>query len=231
MASETEDRLATELELLQSIYPDQASYAKKGRELTYTSEAGSVKLRLPDGYLDDALPEVVSASSGKQDLRDQVKERVQQCETGEEVLDAIINSFIELSEAVVTNTAAQENKTTAANTRNASDTKATVIVWLHHLLNTNKRKLALHPPASVSGITKPGYPGVLIYSGPAKDVHEHVDELKSQNWQAFQPRLEAEEEWVFKHGKGVIEVEAMKDIVADIGDARKDEFMEAMRMK
>lgn len=227
MTSEHDERVSTELELLQSIYPDQVVFTAKGRELTYTSTYGNLKLRLLDGYLQDSLPEVISASAGKQDLRDQVKQQVEQCVIGEEVLDAVINDFIELNSTSVSEEIASENTVTTAN----DDAKATIIVWLHHLLNTNKRKLALHPAASVSGITKPGYPGVLIYSGPAKDVQEHVNELKSQKWQAFQPRLETEDEWTFKHGKGVVEVEAMKDIVADIGDERKEEFMEAMRMK
>ena len=108
---------------------------------------------------------------------------------------------------------------------------ATVIVWLHHLLNTNKRKLALSPDPSVSGITKPGYPGVLMYSGPAKAVREHVNELKGQNWAAFQVRLEEAEAWEFSHGKGVREVEAMGDVVAAVGEARKAEFMQAMKIK
>lgn len=227
MTSQNDERLSMELELLQSIFPEQVVFIDKGRELNYTSEAGNLTLRLPDGYLQDSLPDVVSASAGKQDLRDEVKRRVQQRDVGEEVLDAIINDFIDLSKDSASDAATPQQYHNTA----ASDGTATIIVWLHHLLNTNKRKLALHPAASVSGITKPGYPGVLVYSGPAKDVHEHINELKSQNWQAFQSRLETEDEWFFKHGKGVVEVEAMKDIVAEIGDERKDEFMEAMRMK
>lgn len=80
-------------------------------------------------------------------------------------------------------------------------------------------------------MTKPGYPGVLVYSGLANAVHEHVDALKHLNWQAFQVRYESEEEWTFAHGAGVKEVEAMKDAVAEIGLERKERFMDAMRMK
>ena len=107
-----------------------------------------------------------------------------------------------------------------------------LIVWLHHLLNTNKRKQALSPSLpGVSGITKPGYPGVLIYSGSSEAVHEHVDALKQLNWQAFQVRYESDEAWTFTHGEGIKEVEAMKDVVAEVGSSNKDHFMEAMRMK
>jgi hypothetical protein len=76
------------------------------------------------------------------------------------------------------------------------DAKQTTIVWLHHLLNTNKRKLALSPTDhAVSGISKPGYSGVLIFSGPASGVKGHVNVLKQQNWTAFQIMYEDESEW------------------------------------
>ncbi|KAF2213435.1 hypothetical protein CERZMDRAFT_39129 [Cercospora zeae-maydis SCOH1-5] len=233
MSSEREERLATELELLGSMYPEQVTYTEKGREIAYTSGTGSLKLRLPDGYLEDSHPDVISASVGKQDIRDQMKQCIDRSEIGEEVLDAVINDFIDICET--SRHTGAEAAGTQVPSQAIADSSApqsfTVIIWLHHLLNTNKRKLALHPADTVSGITKPGYPGVLIYSGPTKDVQEHVNELKAQNWQAFQPRLESDEGWTFKHGRGVIEVEAMKDVVADLDDERKEEFLEAMRIK
>jgi hypothetical protein len=91
--------------------------------------------------------------------------------------------------------------------------------------------MALAPAASVSGVTKPGYPGVLVYSGPANAVREHVNELKGQNWAAFQVRMEADEAWEFAHGTGVKEVESMGDLVAEVGEARKEEFMQVMKIK
>lgn len=82
----------------------------------------------------------------------------------------------------------------------------TVIIWLHHLLATSKRKLALSPSvvnsnsnsnttttATISGMTKPGYPGVFIFSGPRDLVDSHVKELKSLNWQAFSKRYDSDE--------------------------------------
>lgn len=223
------ERLNTELELLHSIYPDRIKYHDKGRELSYTDEAASLKLRLPDGYLQDALPEVISASASKTDVRNEFKQSISSLIVGEEVLDSIFLSFNELCERK----AAQLDKSdiNTATPTGLSFAKATIIVWLHHLLNTNKRKQCLNPPSSVSGITKPGYPGVLIYSGPSQAVYEHVNELKGLNWAAFQVRLESEEEWSFRHGDGVVELEAMKDVVADIGDQRKELFLESMRMK
>ena len=150
---------------------------------------------------------------------------------GEEVLDAIVTAFIDLTVPQgAGESEAWPNDLKGA--RGEPEVKATVLVWLHHLLNTNKRKQALSPSSpEVCGITKPGYPGVLIYTGPSAAVHEHVNELKSLNWQAFQIRLETEDEWHLTHGHGVREVESMKEVVAEVGEARKEAFLEAMRMK
>ncbi|KAK4892353.1 hypothetical protein LTR27_009187 [Elasticomyces elasticus] len=161
--------------------------------------------------------------------REPLKQRIDALSSGEEVLDSILAAFDELVTEQVNHATADNNDGTSVS--HTAETKVTIIVWLHHLLNTNKRKLCLSPPPGVSGVTKPGYPGVLLYSGLAAAVHEHVNELKQQNWAAFQVRLEDDEEWTFTHGKGVIEVEAMKEIVAEVGEARKGFFMEAMRMK
>lgn len=91
----------------------------------------------------------------------------------------------------------------------ASQQGKTVVVWLHHLLATSKRKLALHPAvttsgpspssatnpdtpsSSISGITKPGYPGILVFAGPSELVDAHVRSLKALNWQAFQVRYDS----------------------------------------
>lgn len=224
------DRLLTELALLESMYPDQIRYGEKAREVLYHAKDAKFCLRLPPGYLVEELPEVVFAGAGRTDLREQLKQRIQQCQPCEEVLDSVILAFNDLLETVES----RDDAPQCPNSSQVSDSnnKATIVVWLHHLLNTNKRKQALSPPShDVSGVTKPGYPGVLVYSGPAKAVHEHVNELKQLNWAAFQVRLESDEEWIFSHGKGVRELEAMKEVVAEVGEARKEVFMEAMRMK
>ncbi|KXT17851.1 hypothetical protein AC579_5358 [Pseudocercospora musae] len=227
-----EERLATELELLKSMFADQVEYTTKGRELNYSTDSGVLRVRLPDAYLQDALPEVLSASVLKVDMRDKMKQRIAGFGPGDEILDSIIMAFNELIDHVA---ATNEDINPGQNTTQpTTTTKATAVVWLHHLLNTNKRKQCLHPPLpGISGVTKPGYPGVLIYSGPSTAVHEHVNELKALNWAAFQVRLEQDQEWKFKHGEGVIEVESMGEVVTeiDVGNGRKDMFLEAMKMK
>ncbi|KAF7190804.1 RWD domain-containing protein 2B [Pseudocercospora fuligena] len=227
-----DERLATELELLKSMFADQVEYNTKGRELSYSTGSGTLRVRLPYAYLQDALPEVLSASIGKSDMRDKIKQRIAGFGFGDEILDSIIMAFNDLIDHVA---ATNENIGTEQSAAQPdTTTKATIVVWLHHLLNTNKRKQCLHPPSpGISGVTKPGYPGVLVYSGPSAAVHEHVNELKALNWAAFQVRLEQDQEWTFKHGEGVIEVESMGEVVTeiDVGDGRKDMFLEAMKMK
>jgi hypothetical protein len=233
MPEEHDERVESELSLLEAMYPEQVKYDSKAREVKYSVNQNSLRLRLPAGYLVDELPEVISADVRRKDNREVLKTRIANCDVGEEVLDSIISEFNELLES--NHTIEQLDSQTNNGTKLAPEAEtsiATVIVWLHHLLNTNKRKQALSPPSpEVSGITKPGYPGVLLYSGPANGVHEHVNELRQLNWQAFSVRLESDEEWNFQHGTGVKEFETMKELVADIPVDKKGMFMEAMRMK
>lgn len=185
-----------------------------------------------DDYLTTGRPIVVSASAGKRDMSGEVKKRlIEELRPGEEVLDATIMIFDELVAHHELNASSEGSGRPVPATDSPEDGDTTIIVWLHHLLNTNKRKMALSPAASVSGVTKPGYPGVLVYSGPPNAVREHVNELKGQNWAAFQVRMEADEAWDFAHGKGVKEVESMGDLVAEVGEAKKEEFMQVMKIK
>lgn len=235
MASDAEERLDNELALVLAMYPDQVEWDPHSREATFRLPNACLKLRLQDDYLTTGRPVIISASVAKTDISDAVRQRlIEEFNPGEEILDSTIMIFDELAahhELEASSQSPEPPNSSSATTDGSESGDATVIVWLHHLLNTNKRKLALSPDPSVSGITKPGYPGVLMYSGPAKAVREHVNELKGQNWAAFQVRLEEAEAWEFSHGKGVREVEAMGDVVAAVGEARKAEFMQAMKIK
>ena len=233
MAEDLNERLEAEVSLLEAMYPEQIACKVKARELKYSSGQSSFTLRLPAGYLDSELPEVLSVNFGSQDGRSLLKDRILQCNPGEEILDSIIMAFNEIMEQCQVEQSSRTDASGISDTAEKNDTaRATVIVWLHHLLNTNKRKQALAPSSpGVSGITKPGYPGVLVYSGLASGVKEHVDELRHLNWQAFSVRHESDEEWFFEHGNGVKELETVKEVVADIKPDRRELFMEAMRMK
>ncbi|RYC54779.1 hypothetical protein CHU98_g11433 [Xylaria longipes] len=247
MATEAAERFEAELDLLLAMYPDSLSFSPKARELKYShcsDDEASAKppavllLRLPDTYPVDGFPEVISATGHyKEDLRSATKAAF--CSigapAGEEVLDALLLSFRDL---VGSQEDPPQNATTRAMGQSESQgvntlSNRTVIIWLHHLLNTNKRKLALNPSmagSKVSGVTRPGYPGVLIFSGERSAVESHLSELRNQRWQAFQVRYDTEdggvpsEIWRFKHGEGIREVESMGDVAQSIVDPQQREL-------
>jgi hypothetical protein len=239
MSEHEPSRLETELELLDAMYPEQASYTSKARELKYTQDGALLQLRIPESYPESGLPDVIAASdASKTDLRASTKAAIKELglADGEEALDAVIAAFQQVLESSKT-TEAQRN--TTSNNPAEHDASKTVIIWLHHLLALTKRKLALSPTA-LSGITKPGYPGVMIFSGPSSAVTEHVNTLKAENWQAFQVRYEEDSLWKFSHGKGVQEVETMAEVVKAVsldtagsekGAAQKAEFLKAVGIK
>lgn len=233
MSTPPPTRLETELDLLHAMYPTQTSYSPTSRELKFTSsstpEKATLLLRLPDTYPDaDGLPDVISATdSSRNDVRNDVVRAVRELhlQSGEECLDVIISAFEDIvtkykptSESEGVKHASTSNHKENKNTKETQSQSKTVIIWLHHLLNTNKRKLCLTPPsAQICGLSKPGYPGVLIFSGPAPFVDEHVAVLKAQNWAAFQVRYEeVGVVWRFGHGRGVREVESMSEVVGGV---------------
>lgn len=229
---DNQERLEAEIMLLEATYPDQASYEEHARELKFTGENhSSLVLRMPQDYPGASVPEVLSATgSAKQDLREALRKRINALQAGEEVLDIVVNAFQELVESAPQSAAGAPQKSHKPAREGPSQGSLTIIIWLHHLLATSKRKLALAPHSTISGITKPGYPGVMLFTGPAAAVREHVDTLKQQNWQAFQIRFEENEAWSLAHGKGVKEVESMGEAVKEVG-VRKDTFLEAMKIK
>jgi len=238
--NEASSRQQDEITLLEAMYPEAISFSKKSQELRYASNGVLLLLRLPHDYPGSAIPEVIVAhDTSKNDLHDAMSRLIREFPSEEEILDAVLSGFqniIEesgLREAKTMNQGSKSARVSAELAR-AFPTEAqhrTTVVWLHHLLNTNKRKLVLSPAsADVAGITNPGYPGVLLYTGPRAAVDEHVSELKNQNWAAFQVRLEENTAWKLEHGRGVVEMEAMKDVVKDVGE-NKNAFLKAMRMK
>ncbi len=253
-------RLAAELELLQAMYPEAISFSPNAREIKYvhisdsdaSTTAGTLLLRVPDLYPDEGLPEVLSASGPqREDLRSSVKEAIanSRLTPGEEALDAVVLSFQELlsSHASQLKEAGGERAGSRPDRWNGvndiNDQSRTVIIWLHHLLNTNKRKLALNPTIlgpEIDGMAKPGYPGVLVFSGPKPSVDSHVSELRSQRWHAFQVRYDSEDDtepdnkrrWPFEHGMGIREFESMSDLVQGMSNPRQREvFLSVMGVR
>lgn len=194
-------RLTLELELLEAMYPGQIDYDAKSRDMKFAVSSALLQLRLPDGYPDAGLPDVISATdAAKNDLRDRMKAALEALALteGDEALDAVVACFQDIVEAN-SSIDLQPGTAVPSSLPAAAEGSKTVVVWLHHLLALSKRKLALKP-TSLSGVTKPGYPGVMVFSGPAVAIAEHVNTLKAENWQAFQVRYEGDERWTFAHG-------------------------------
>ncbi|EXJ58125.1 hypothetical protein A1O7_05549 [Cladophialophora yegresii CBS 114405] len=271
-ASETSTRFENELALLEAMYPGLISFDSKSRDLKYTSpnsSSATLVLRLHDQYpTGPDKPQIISASSGsRNDIRNKVQQAVETVmfeEQGSEILDILINRFEEITaetaQGPVAGTSDGQHNATKDNGVDAdaefTQPFKTVIIWLHHLLATSKRKLAVNPSLNarvlsrsgyssldISGITKPGYPGIMIFSGRSDLVEAHVAELKALNWQAFQIRYDSAEEskqhdrapdqWQFSCCKGkIVELETMAEIVQSIvKEDQKSIFLQAVGLK
>jgi hypothetical protein len=241
MSEVDESRLEMELQLLEAMYPAQTDFDARSRDFKFSDGAAVLQLRLPDNYPESGLPSVLSATDlSKNDIRDSVQAEIQDLHLagGEEALDAIIACFQSIVAATnsTSNSQAGTDAPGSTNQLRTPESNKTVIIWLHHLLALSKRKLALHPASSVAGITKPGYPGVMVFAGPTSAVTEHVNTLKAENWQAFQVRYEEAVLWDFAHGAEVREVETMAEVAKAIeagtrGPERKAEFLKAVGIK
>ncbi|KAK5075514.1 hypothetical protein LTR64_001721 [Lithohypha guttulata] len=241
-ASQWKERQQAELALLQAMFPDQVTWNDQRQEVQYKSTAGaSLTLRLPEGYPGKQEPTLLGAfDQQKKDIRQLTKDTFNSLNLplDQEVLDTLLQRFEDVVESRArTLESTQSSKVLADSATTNEESCKTVVVWLHHLLNTNKRKLALHPSigaAKIVGLTKPGYPGVLIYSGPREHVDAHVAELKDQRWQAFQVRMDVAgpTSWSFSHGSGIREVESMSDVTqAIVEKENRDAFLEAIHIK
>lgn len=238
---EQDERREAEIALLQAMYPSDITWHEQRREITYKPESGgSLTIRIPDNYPGEVQPTLIEAlDRNKGDIRNTFRKRIDDLELpiGEEVLDAIIQAFEDITNELQEATKASDTERSKKEAANSSTSYKTVIVWLHHLLNTNKRKLALSPSINmdqVSGITKPGYPGILVYSGTIAAVDAHVSELKNQRWQAFQVRLEdvSEDTWRFAHGSGIRELESMSEATQSIlSKDNQQAFLKAVGIK
>jgi hypothetical protein len=241
------ERPQAELSLLHAMYPeDSVKFNPTTCELYFkpsTDTAASLVLRLPDTYPETGRPQVISACDcNKHDLRKEVTDVVAELSgpvedgRGGEVLDVVIERFLELAS---TPQQPQSDATRSKTNESTDSPFKTVIIWLHHLLATSKRKLALHPSNSsdaISGVTKPGYPGVMLFTGDQDAVDEHVAELKRLNWQAFQVRYEEDQHWRLgrtNDANGVIvEVETMAEVVQCIEEEdRREQFLKAVGVK
>jgi hypothetical protein len=238
MADPISERLDDELQLLQAMYPEQIRYDRIAREVVFSHVDAKLVLRLPQTYPEKGAPEAVLArGAGGRDLREVVRRLVREVSDdvgGDgEVLDEVLGRFRDVvdSQDRQDSTNVSEQGKIGEEDRTVRGSK-TVVIWLHHLLATSKRKLAISPTGShdkIKGVTKPGHPGVMVFSGERTAVEEHVAELKGLNWQAFAIRYETDELWAFE--EEIREVETMAEVVQCIEESRREEFLKAVGVK
>jgi hypothetical protein len=105
-----------------------------------------------------------------------------------------------------------------------------VLIWFHHMLSTTKRK-AILALESVRGLSKPGYPGILVLQGPKGALDNAVTTLKAMKWQAMQVRGEiACKDKLLKDG--IHEVEKVAEVVEKMEELELGDWcLSALRMK
>lgn len=150
------------------------------------------------------------------------------CSSTEERLNELIESFID---SIPTHTPSAQSSAEATVPEQSVRQQPTfiIIIWFHHLLSTTKRKNILALEA-LRGISKPGYPGILVLQGPKNDVAEALSELKAMRWQAMQVRGEIE--CTKNLESGLHAVETVAEVVKRIeGIGLGDWCLNSLRMK
>ena len=196
-----------------------------------------LQLTLPSTYPDQTNPNVkfIAPSLSKfehQELQTTLNETLSTIsESNEERLLEIVENF---TNAIPSYTQLAEDPAPAPTSRSSSNEEKAatfiILIWFHHLLSTSKRKsiLALD---SLRGISKPGYPGILVLQGPKDLLEKAVAELKGMRWQAMQVRAEIE----YNHTllpEGIHEVESVAEVVEETTSLGLGDWcLSALRMK
>ena len=128
---------------------------------------------------------------------------------------------------------------------NQPSTIKRTLLWSHHLLSTTKRKqiVTWSRELSLTGYSRPGYPGAILIEGEIHNVDEFVSRIKALRWQALQVRGEEICERRIcsevaggghaEQGGGVKEVEGLGDIVNELKKRDQDVadwFLEGMKI-
>lgn len=191
------ERQQNEIALLQSMYPEELHIVKQPK----TSEDDfEVEIRLnaahslsfvlsPQTYPASSVPQVFLSFGSdvsndvRKRLRACLREIVEQQEPGTECVDLIAGDFRQAlgdMEAVAADDDAMRNDTQQPEANIPQSQGLRVILWMHHLLATSKRRaiVQLSKELGLGGFSKPGYPGSVYVEGEASAVRSFVDELK-----------------------------------------------------
>jgi hypothetical protein len=198
--------------------------------------------------------EILDDRSGELSYR-----RTRLCSTGDPVVAEpfrIYAAFMRLVEEV-SNLQSGHLSLETATTPLPPDTNASVaphsriIFWSHHLLSTAKRRSIQEwcTELQLWGISRPGYPGVIVIEGPFHEAAEFTRRIKALRWQALSVRYEETMELdegsdlpnglarVLKETRGLekpsgVEVEEISQVHALMERARLgDIFLDAMKIR
>lgn len=205
----------------------------------------------------------------RQAARDILSSVMSTLPTGVECLDLLAQSLLDqlsilkAQSSTAFSSSLDADADAESNTGSAPDTAVTlprqmaatdeqtkrILIWTHHLLSTSKRKsiLAWSRSLSLSGFSRPGYPGAIVVEGPVSSVDEFERLIKGMKWQALQVRAEeTSQESLFvtaaRTGEdgggqaghaGMQEVEELRDVVRGL-EAFEERlgawFLEGMRI-
>lgn len=183
------------------------------------------------------------STSRRKVARAALARQVEELESGVEVLDVLINAFVEhLPELTAegSESEAESLSSTTASKPASGKTKGKgkgrgpprikrVVIWSHHLLATSKRRdiLAWSKELALAGYSRPGYPGAVFAEGEEDQIDEFVRRLKQLRWQALQVRAEdVGEQRLCGPGEGVQEVEGL----GEVSDGLKKRSQECTEM-
>ncbi|GAA5870394.1 hypothetical protein JCM16303_001988 [Sporobolomyces ruberrimus] len=111
----------------------------------------------------------------------------------------VFTLFTSIKEYIATNPLAASSSTVETAERRQPSAPRTgpiqlaiTLIWSHHLLATSKRKdiVAWSTELKLFGISKPGYPGVIVIEGSKENVDDFVWRIKQLQWKALQIRCE-----------------------------------------
>jgi hypothetical protein len=141
----------------------------------------NLQLALPRGYPTEASPVVTFTAPGLSKANHHALQAnlnnflSSQSSSTEERLLEIVQCFIDHIPSQSSPIPVVE---TSEATQSAPDNiNYIVLIWFHHLLSTTKRK-AILAQKSLRGISKPGFPGILVLQGPKDIVDDAITELK-----------------------------------------------------
>ncbi|CAG9464983.1 unnamed protein product [Pedinophyceae sp. YPF-701] len=187
-------------------------------------EGLSLAFTLPRDYPgpDSAPPRVratcvsLPSKSAHATLAAAAAEAIDECGPDVECLVAVAEAVLSAARALPAEDVAGHYGTSNSTPPRASSGSPQLgrrVIWFHHIKSPTKKKLIKDwgRELGLSGVMKPGYPGVLLLEGREDDVAEMVRRLRSLTWKAMQVRCEETEDVPGQQG-GSVDVSGLRKL-------------------